>query len=268
VAREIMTENHGNPIIIKDVTKSYRSKEGPLHALAQTSLNIGEGEFVSIVGPSGCGKSTLLMIVAGLVSPSSGTVAIGGTSVTSPYTNLGLMFQRPVLLDWRTVLDNVLVQLELRGIPREGYVDRARELLGQMGLSGFERRHPHELSGGMQQRVALCRSLIHDPPILLMDEPFAALDALTRDQLTLDLQELWAKTRKTVLFITHSISEALFLSDKVVVFTPRPGMIDETISVDLPRPRRLVMRESPAFLGLSRHIENLFLKRGVLREKA
>jgi len=178
------------------------------------------------------------------------------------------MFQRPVLLDWRTVLDNVLIQLELRGVPRESYVDRARELLGQMGLAGFENRHPHELSGGMQQRVALCRSLIHDPPILLMDEPFAALDALTRDQLTLDLQELWAKTRKTVLFITHSISEALFLSDKVVVFTPRPGMIDETINVDLPRPRRLAMRETSAFLGLSRQIENMFLKRGVLRESS
>jgi NitT/TauT family transport system ATP-binding protein len=263
-----MTENHGKPIVIKDVAKWYRSKKGPVHALAETSLDIGEGEFVSIVGPSGCGKSTLLMIVAGLVSPSAGTISIDGRSVTSPYTNLGIMFQRPVLLDWRTVLGNVLVQLELRGISHASYVDRAVTLLDQMGLAGFERRHPYELSGGMQQRVALCRSLIHDPPILLMDEPFAALDALTRDQLALDLQELWTRTRKTVLFITHSITEALFLSDKVVVFTPRPGTIDEIIKVELPRPRRLAMRELPAFIGLVRHIEDLFLKRGVLRERA
>jgi NitT/TauT family transport system ATP-binding protein len=263
-----MTENHSMSIVIKDVTKWYRSKEGPVHALAETSLDIGEGEFVSIVGPSGCGKTTLLMIVGGLVLPSAGTISIDGRSVTSPYTNLGIMFQRPVLLDWRTVLDNVLVQLELRNISRASYVDRAVALLAQMGLAGFERRHPHELSGGMQQRVALCRSLIHDPPILLMDEPFAALDALTRDQLALDLQELWAKTRKTVLFVTHSITEALFLSDKVVVFTPRPGTIDEIIKVDLPRPRRLAMRKLPAFIGFARHIEELFLKCGVLHERA
>jgi NitT/TauT family transport system ATP-binding protein len=263
-----MTENHGKPIIIKDVAKWYRSKEGPVHALAQTSLNVGEGEFVSIVGPSGCGKSTLMMIVSGLVPASAGSVAIGVDTVTMPYTELGIMFQRPVLLEWRNVLDNVLIQLELRDIPTVGYIDKARELLGQMGLADFERRYPFELSGGMQQRVALCRSLIHDPPILLMDEPFAALDALTRDQMALDLQELWATTRKTVLFVTHSIGEALFLSDKVVVFTPRPGSIDEIIKIDLPRPRRLAMRDSSTFIGLTRHIENLFLKRGVLRERA
>jgi NitT/TauT family transport system ATP-binding protein len=185
-----------------------------------------------------------------------------------PYTELGIMFQRPELHECRNVLNNVLIQLELRGIPTVEYIDKARELLGQMGLADFERRYPFELSGGMQQRVALCRSLIHDPPILLMDEPFAALDALTRDQMALDLQELWATTRKTVLFVTHSIGEALFLSDKVVVFTPRPGSIDEIIKIDLPRPRRLAMRDSSTFIGLTRHIENLFLKRGVLRERA
>jgi NitT/TauT family transport system ATP-binding protein len=261
-----MSENHGKPIVIKDVTKWYRSSEGPVHALAKTSLDIKDGEFVSVVGPSGCGKSTLLMIVAGLVAPSAGTIMIGGQAVTAPYTNLGIMFQRPVLLDWRTVIDNVLLQLELRGISRASYRERAVALLAQMGLAGFERRHPHELSGGMQQRVALCRSLIHDPPILLMDEPFAALDALTRDQIALDLLELWAKTEKTVLFVTHSIPEALFLSDRVVVFTPRPGSIDEIIEVDLPRPRRRAMRELPAFIKLGRRIEDLFLKRGVLRE--
>jgi NitT/TauT family transport system ATP-binding protein len=261
-----MTEDHGKPIVINDVVKWYRSKAAPVQALAPTSLEIKEGEFVSIVGPSGCGKSTLLMIVAGLVSPSAGKVTIGDQQVTKPYTNLGLMFQRPVLLDWRTVLDNVLLQVDLRGLSRTNYVEKAIALLGQMGLVGFERRHPHELSGGMQQRVALCRSLIHDPPILLMDEPFAALDALTRDQLALDLQDLWTKTGKTVLFITHSIPEALFLSDKVVVFTPRPGTIEEVIDVDLPRPRRLAMRKLPTFSDLARHIEGLFLKRGVLRE--
>jgi NitT/TauT family transport system ATP-binding protein len=261
-----MIQDRGKPIVIKDVTKWYRSKKGPVHALAETSLNIEQGEFVSIVGPSGCGKSTLLMIVAGLVPPTAGTISIDGRSVTSPYTNLGIMFQRPVLLDWRTVLGNVLIQLELRGIANSSYEDRAVTLLNQVGLAGFERRHPHELSGGMQQRVALCRSLIHDPPILLMDEPFVSLDALTRDQLALDLQELWTKTRKTVLFVTHSITEALFLSDKVVLFTPRPGTIDEIIKVDLPRPRRRAIRELPAFIGLVGHIEDSFLKRGVLRE--
>jgi NitT/TauT family transport system ATP-binding protein len=261
-----MSENHGKPIVVKDVAKWYRSGEVPVHALAETSLNIKDGEFVSIVGPSGCGKSTLLMIVAGLIAPSAGTITIGGQAVTAPYTNLGIVFQRPVLLDWRSVIDNVLLQLELRGIPRATYRERAVALLAQMGLAGFEGRHPHELSGGMQQRVALCRSLIHDPPILLMDEPFAALDALTRDQIALDLQEFWAKTGKTVLFVTHSIPEALFLSDKVVVFTPRPGSIDEIIEIDLPRPRRRAMRELPVFIKLGRHIEDLFLKRGVLRE--
>jgi NitT/TauT family transport system ATP-binding protein len=265
---QMMTENRGKPIVINDVAKWYRSKQGPIQALAPTSLDIGQGEFVSIVGPSGCGKSTLLMIVAGLVTPSAGTISIGRQRVIGPYTDLGLMFQRPVLLEWRTVLDNVLLQVDLRGLPRANYINTAVALLEQMGLGGFERRRPHELSGGMQQRVALCRSLIHDPPILLMDEPFAALDALTRDQLALDLQDLWTKTRKTVLFITHSIPEALFLSDRVIVFTPRPGTIEDIVDVDLPRPRRLAMRELSGFSGLARHIEGLFLKRGILREHA
>ena len=263
-----MAESQGKPIAVQKVEKSYASKGGPVHALASTSLDVEPGEFVSIVGPSGCGKSTLLMIVAGLVSASAGAVTIDGRRVAEPYTDLGIMFQRPVLLDWRNVLDNVLLQLDLRGRSRSGYVDRAMALLDQMGLAGFSERRPYELSGGMQQRVALCRSLIHDPPVLLMDEPFAALDALTRDQLALDLQELWQKTRKTVLFVTHSIQEVLFLSDTVVVFTPRPGMIDEIIEIDLPRPRRLAMRESPAFIQFARRIEQLFLKRGVLRERA
>lgn len=262
-----MTPSQGKPIAIREVAKWYATRQGPIHALASTSLDVGAGEFVSIVGPSGCGKSTLLMIVAGLVTASAGSVSIDLRRISAPYTDLGIMFQRPVLLDWRNVLDNVLVQLELRGQPRASYVDRARALLDQMGLSSFADRRPYELSGGMQQRVALCRSLIHDPPLLLMDEPFAALDALTRDQLTLDLQDLWQRTRKTVLFVTHSISEALFLSDTVVVFTPRPGTIDEIIKIDLPRPRRLAMRESPGFLRFARRIEELFLKRGVLRER-
>jgi NitT/TauT family transport system ATP-binding protein len=259
--------SQGKPIAIEEVAKSYLSREGPVHALAPTSLHVRAGQFVSIVGPSGCGKSTLLMIVAGLIAPSAGAVTIDAQRIVEPYTDLGIMFQRPVLLEWRNVLDNVLVQLDLRGQPRAEYVDRAKTLLEQMGLDAFANRHPYELSGGMQQRVALCRSLIHDPPVLLMDEPFAALDALTRDQLALDLQELWQKTRKTVLFVTHSIPEALFLSDTVVVFTPRPGTIDEVIEVELPRPRRLAMRDSPTFSKYARRIEGLFLKRGVLRER-
>jgi NitT/TauT family transport system ATP-binding protein len=256
----------GRSIAIEGIAKSYPSPQGPVHALHDITVNVRAGEFVALLGPSGCGKSTLVLIVAGLVLPSAGRVTIGGDAVTRPYTDLGIVFQRPVLLDWRTVLDNVLVQAQLRGRPRAPYRGAALTLLAQMGLQGFEQRHPYELSGGMQQRVALCRALIHDPPLLLMDEPFAALDALTRDQLSLDLQRLWGDTRKTVLFVTHSIQEAVFLSDKVVVMTPRPGQIDEIVEIDLPRPRRLAAREAPDFIGYARRVKEIFLKRGVLRD--
>jgi NitT/TauT family transport system ATP-binding protein len=251
---------------VSDVTHIFPTPEGEVRALDRVSFDVRGGEFLSIVGPSGCGKSTLVMLIAGLMRPTSGVITVDGRAVSRPQTALGIVFQNAVLLAWRTALDNVLLQVEMRGLAARQYRDRAMELLRSVGLDGFERRLPHELSGGMRQRVAICRALIHDPPLLLMDEPFGALDALTRDQMTLDIQGICARGGKTVLFITHSITEAVFLSDRVLVMTPRPGRIDTTIDVDLPRPRRLAVRESPAFAAYAREIRDRFLARGVLRD--
>ena len=251
---------------VSDVTRIFPTPEGEVRALDGVSFDVRGGEFLSIVGPSGCGKSTLVMLIAGLMRPTSGVIAVDGRAVSRPQTALGIVFQNAVLLAWRSALDNVLLQVEMRGLAARQYRDRAMELLRSVGLDGFERRLPHELSGGMRQRVAICRALIHDPPLLLMDEPFGALDALTRDQMTIDIQGICARGGKTVLFITHSITEAVFLSDRVLVMTPRPGRIDTTIDVDLPRPRRLAVRESPAFAAYAREIRDRFLARGVLRD--
>ena len=251
---------------VSDVTRIFPTPEGEVRALDGISFDVRGGEFLSIVGPSGCGKSTLVMLIAGLMRPTSGVIAVDGRAVSRPQTELGIVFQNAVLLAWRSALDNVLLQVEMRGLAVRQYRGRAMELLRSVGLDGFERRLPHELSGGMRQRVAICRALIHDPPLLLMDEPFGALDALTRDQMTIDIQGICARGGKTVLFITHSITEAVFLSDRVIVMTPRPGRIDTTIDVDLPRPRRLAVRESPAFAAYAREIRDRFLARGVLRD--
>jgi len=251
---------------VEHLSKVYATRDGEVRALNDVTLTQGRGEFLSHVGPSGCGKSTLLMIAAGLLAPSSGAVRVDGRSVDRPRTDIGIVFQSPVLLEWRTALGNIMLQAEARNMPREETEARARKLLASVGLSGFENKYPHELSGGMRQRVSICRALIHNPNHLLMDEPFGALDALTRDQLVLDLQALVSERRMTVLFITHSIAEAVFLSDRVVVMTPRPGCIDRIIDIELPRPRTLAMRETPEFADYSRQILNLFLARGVLRE--
>jgi NitT/TauT family transport system ATP-binding protein len=250
----------------RNLTKVYATGDGPVRALDQISVTQRQGEFVSILGPSGCGKSTLLMIAAGLLSASNGLVVVRGERVVAPRTDVGIVFQSPVLLEWRTALGNVMLQAEARKLDRKAAERRARELLAAVGLSGFEGKYPDELSGGMRQRVSICRALIHDPPQLLMDEPFGALDALTRDQLVLDLQRLWNETRMTVMFITHSVAEAVFLSDRVIVMTPRPGQVDRIIDIELPRPRTLAMRESPEFNAYNRQILDLFLARGVLRE--
>jgi NitT/TauT family transport system ATP-binding protein len=252
---------------IESLSKVYTTRDGEVHALNNVSFSQQRGEFISHVGPSGCGKSTLLMIAAGLIPASSGTVRIAGRHVEGPRTDIGIVFQNPVLLDWRTALGNVMLQAESRHMNRREAEARARQLLATVGLSGFEERYPHELSGGMRQRVSICRALIHNPDHLLMDEPFGALDALTRDQLVLDLQNLVSERRMTALFITHSIAEAVFLSDRVIVMTPRPGSIDRIIDVKLPRPRTLAMRETPEFAEYSREILDLFLARGVLRER-
>ena len=253
-------------IAIDRVLKVYRSRRGVVPALDEINLEIREHEFVSIVGPSGCGKSTLLMIVSGLLSASLGEVRIGGQRVDGPHTNLGFVFQRDVLLDWRTVLQNVMLQCEIRKLDRRQYLGRARELLAQTGLDAFADRYPHELSGGMRQRVAICRALVHDPPLLLMDEPFGALDALTREQMNSDLLRIWQQRRKTVLFITHSIPEAVILSDRVVVMSPRPGHIEQIIDIDLPRPRGQEVRESSAFGHYNAQIRAYFQTIGVLSD--
>ena len=251
---------------VESLARRFQARDGAVTALDGVSFDVAPGEFVSIVGPSGCGKSTLVMIVAGLLPASSGEVRIAGQRVDRPQTDLGIVFQNPVLLAWRRALDNVLLQIEMRDRPTAGYVERARQLLATVGLEGFEQRYPHELSGGMRQRVSICRALVHDPPLLLMDEPFGALDALTRDQMALDLQAIVSRGRKTVLFITHSIAEAVLLSDRVLVMTPRPGTIDTVVEVDLPRPRRLTVRDDPRFGGYTRQIHERFLARGVLRD--
>jgi NitT/TauT family transport system ATP-binding protein len=259
-------------IEIRGVGKTYQRGRGAraaeTHAIDSVDMAVQESEFVAIVGPSGCGKSTLLRMIAGLHQPTVGDVRIAGRTVAAPQTNLGIVFQSPVLLEWRTALDNVLVQIELRGLDPAQYRDRALALLRQMGLAEFADRHPHELSGGMRQRVAIARALIHDAPLLLMDEPFGALDALTREQMRLDLEALWLASRKTVVFITHSIDEAVLLADRVVVMSPRPGRIEAILDVALPRPRGLDARRAPAFVDAAERITRIFLDRGVLHRAA
>jgi NitT/TauT family transport system ATP-binding protein len=236
-------------IVLSDVAKEFQISGGVVQALNGVTLTLADGEFVSVVGPSGCGKSTLMRIVAGLVGPSSGSVLIEGRLVDRPAANVGIVFQRATLLPWRSVAENINLQLEMRNLPRAASGGKLGQLITLTGLEGFERALPHELSGGMQQRVALCRALIHDPAILLMDEPFGALDAMTREAMNLELQRVWMESVKTVLFITHSISEAVFLSDRVVVMSPRPGRIEEVVDVEIPRPRDFTMIGDPLFVS-------------------
>ena len=248
----------GVPIRIDEVTVEYASAERNIHALGPVSLSIQPGEFVSVVGPSGCGKSTLLKVVSGLIEPTSGHVRIADTLVKGPWPRLGVVFQSALLMDWRTVLGNVLLQAEMHGMPKGQAESKARSLLRQAGLEGFEKHRPFELSGGMQQRVGICRALLHDPPLIIMDEPFGALDALTREQMSYDLQTLWMGRRPTVLFITHSISEATLLSDRVVVMSSRPGRILAEFEMTQTRPRRLSEGEDLATVEqVSREIRRL-----------
>lgn len=255
-------------IEISDLSKTYASSDGDVAALAGVDTSIDEGEFVCVVGPSGCGKSTLMMIAAGLSVPSSGAVHIQGQKVERPYTELGIVFQRDVLMPWRRTIDNILVQAEFRGMDKDALRPYAAQLLNMVGIDGFEAKYPHELSGGMRQRVAICRALVHDPPLLFMDEPFGALDALTREQLNYDLQSIWLEKRKTVLFITHSIGEAVFLGDRVIVLGERPGTIVADITVDLPRPRGESDRSAEKFGKYTQEIRDIFLNMGVLRTSA
>jgi NitT/TauT family transport system ATP-binding protein len=250
---------------VSGLDKIYASAKGDVAALRGIDLEIGAGEFVSILGPSGCGKSTLLKCVAGLTDITAGSVRIRGQPVVRPPDNMAIVFQRDILLDWRTVIDNVLLPIEFRRLSRKDWIDKARALLKLLGLQGFENRHPWELSGGMRQRVAICRALVQDPDLLLMDEPFGALDAITRDELNLELQRVWLADAKTVMFITHSITEAVFLSDQVMVMSRAPGRLREYIAIDLPRPRSLDMRETEAFGRYTSRIRKLFQGMGLLR---
>jgi NitT/TauT family transport system ATP-binding protein len=251
-------------VALAGVGKRYDSGDGVV-ALDGISLEIGRRQFVSIVGPSGCGKSTLLKCVAGLTDVTSGSITVDGRTVDEPPDDMAVVFQRDILLDWRRVIDNILLPIDFRRQPRAQWIGKANALLNTMGISGTERRYPWELSGGQRQRVAICRALIQDPSLLLMDEPFGALDAMTRDELNLELQRIWLQTHKTVLFITHGISEAVFLSDKVVVMGTNPGRIVETFTIDLPRPRTLDMRETPEFGVYAKHIRHIFQDMGFLR---
>ena len=251
-------------IEVRNLSKSFVSDGGEVVvALKDVTIDIRKGEFLSLLGPSGCGKSTILRIVSGLDRPTGGAVLVNGREMTATPPGLGIVFQRDVLLDWRTILDNVLLPVEFAGLRRRDFVGMARELLALYGLQGFEERYPWELSGGMRQRASICRALVLDPAFLIMDEPFGALDALTRDELNLELQALWLRTKKSVLFVTHGISEAVFLSDRVAVMSPRPGRVVETVVIDLPRPREFSVRTMPKFGEYTEHIRSIFERNGV-----
>ncbi|WP_250028604.1 ABC transporter ATP-binding protein [Paractinoplanes maris] len=226
-------------IRVDQVSRTFTGRSGTVEALREVSLEVGNGEFVAVVGRSGCGKSTLLRLIAGLLPPTAGRVDVGGEQVVKPRRDVSMMFQRPALLPWRSVLDNVLLPVQIFGWRKAQYRDRAHELLELTGLTGFEKRLPHELSGGMQQRVALCRALIGRPQVMLMDEPFSALDPLIREELSGELQRIHMEQEATTVFVTHSIDEAVLLADRVVVLSPRPGRVREIVDVRIPRPRTL-----------------------------
>jgi NitT/TauT family transport system ATP-binding protein len=232
-------------IDVSGLHKIYRPRRSePTVALQDVSFAVRRGEFISVVGPSGCGKTTLLKILAGLSPKTEGTVRISGTDVSRPLPEVGMVFQAPTLLPWRTIFENVMVPAEIQKLDKVKHRARAQQLLDMVGLSGFEKKYPNELSGGMQQRAGICRALVHDPAVLLMDEPFGALDAMTREYMNVELLRIWRESGQTIVLVTHSIPEAVFLSDRVIVMSPRPGRIAEIIDIDLDRPRELSVMAS------------------------
>ena len=254
---ETVQANAGQPFIdIFGLSVVYQTRRNEkLVAIENANLKVNEGEFCVIVGPSGCGKSTLLKVLAGLVIANSGQARIAGDSIAAPRDDIGFVFQSATLLPWMTVLENVLLPLKVQRRPnRSGWETRGMELLKIVGLEDFANRYPNELSGGMQQRVGMARALVHDPSLLLMDEPFGALDALTRESMNAELQRIWMLRPKTVLFVTHSISEAVFLADHIIVMSARPGRVIADITVDLPRPRDVSTLDSPRFTEYSREV--------------
>jgi len=257
----------GVPIALSRVSKTFgEDSDKPIPALREVSAEIRAGEFLSVVGPSGCGKSTLMLMVAGLLKRSSGDIVVGGNTVTKPITDVGIAFQDHLLLDFRTALDNVTLHADIRGLPRKKIEARAKELFAQLRLTQAMHKYPRQLSGGMRQRVSLIRTLVHDPSLLLMDEPFGALDALTRLQVRTDLEALWLRRRPTVLFITHSVEEAVGLSDRILVMSPSPGEIVDEIRVELPRPRPIVLGDVKEFAAYVDRIHREFERLGVLHE--
>lgn len=260
-----VSQSNGVDVVFKDVTKIYETRDGnELTALDPINIQIAAGEFVAIVGPSGCGKSTLLAMIAGILSISSGSINIDRQEVRRPHPKVGVVFQTDLLLYWRNVVDNILLPIEIKGRQRSSHLAHVDDLLSQVGLAGFGQKYPSELSGGMRQRVAICRALVQEPGLLLMDEPFGALDALTREQMIVDLQTMWQRLNNTVIFITHSIEEAVFLADRVLVMSPRPGRIDLDLRIDLDRPRTWKNRAEPKFFEFMAQIREIFEARGIL----
>jgi NitT/TauT family transport system ATP-binding protein len=242
----------GNILELDRVTKRF----GATVAADALTLTVQTGEFFTFLGPSGSGKSTLLRMVAGLTAPSGGSIIVQGEPVRAPIRGVGMVFQSPALLPWRSTLGNILFVAEMGGRKPAHHRQRAQELMALAGLTGFEQSYPHELSGGMQQRASICRAMLLKPPLILMDEPFGALDVITRERMGFALQTLWSESRSTVLFVTHSISEAVLLSDVVVVMTPRPGRIRDMVAIDLPRPRESAVLRDPRFLALSARVRD------------
>jgi NitT/TauT family transport system ATP-binding protein len=250
-------------IVLDGVEKWYGTRDRPVHALARTDLSVAEGELLVLLGPSGCGKTTLLRMVGGLIPPTSGTLTVEGTPLwrdgrrqDAAVSELGMVFQEANLFPWLTIEDNIALPLELKGVARAERRARAHALMRLVGIAGFETRWPEELSGGMRQRAAIARALSYDPHILLMDEPFGALDAMTRDQMNLELQRIWMETRKTILLVTHSIGEAVFLADRIVLLSPRPGRIDTVVDVPIERPRTLDTQGHPAFQSIAKALRH------------
>ena len=252
---------------IEKLSVIYTSARGKLTAIKDLSLSVTNGQFVAVLGPSGCGKSTLLNIASGLLSPSGGLVSIQGKPVTGPRPDVGIVFQQPTLLPWKSVIENVLVPVQAMGMRVSEHMERARSLIKMVRLEGFENHYPNELSGGMQQRVGIARGFMHDPQLLLMDEPFAALDAMTREHMTDELQSMWMQSGKSVLFITHSIPEAVYLADRVVVLSERPGTVVDVIEVAIPRPRTLETLSSPEFTSICNRLRMFFRAQAEKQEK-
>ena len=250
-------------IRLEQVDKWYGTRGESIHALAATDLTVGQGDFVVLLGPSGCGKTTLLRMIGGLIAPTSGRLRVMGRHLwagearqSEAVSDLGIVFQDANLFPWLTIEQNIALPLELKGMPKARRLARARELTELVGIAGFEGRWPRELSGGMRQRAAIARALSYDPGILLMDEPFGALDALTRDSMNLELQRIWIETGKTVVLVTHSIGEAVFLADRIVLLSPRPGRIDTVLEVPFPRPRSLDVQSSAEFQAIARDLRH------------